>query len=129
MERILGQCKTKFSAEEITKVWALLPVLCKLLKENGELKEKDFKPLEMYGLDADEKRCRDTLILNRRRFVFLTSPAVIASEIQKKNDKAALIDDKDKAAKRKAAAAEKKANPQPRKRAKKNQAVVSEIVA
>lgn len=130
VERILGQCKTKFTAEEITKVWALLPVLCKLFKENGELKEKDFKPLEMYGLDVDEKRCRDTLILNRRRFVFLTSPAVIASEIQKKNDKAALIDDKaDKAAKRKAAAAEKKANPQPRKRAKKNQAVVSEIVA
>ena len=69
----------------------------------------------MYGLNVDEKRCRYSLVLNRSRFSFVLR--VIASEVQKKLDEAAAIDDK--AAKRKAAAAEKNAYPSLRKRVKK----------
>ena len=70
----------------------------------------------MYGLNVDEKRCRYSLVLNRSRF-FIVLKRVIASEVQKKLDEAAAIDDK--AAKRKAAAAEKNAYPSLRKRVKK----------
>ena len=129
VERILGQCKSKFTTEEVTKVWELLPTLCALLKDNGELKEKDFQPLDMYGLGHANK-CRDTLVLNRRRFIFLTNRALVASEYKKKVDKELAATDKaEKATKRKAAAEEKKANPPAAKRARKNPVAVAEIVA
>ena len=70
----------------------------------------------MYALNVDEKRCRYSLVLNRSKFFFALK-RVIASEVQKKLDEAAAIDDK--AAKRKAAAAEKNAYPSLRKRVKK----------
>ena len=108
VERILGQCKSKFTTEEVTKVWELLPTLCALLKDNGELREKDFQPLDMYGLGHTNK-CRDTLVLNRRRFIFLTNRALVASEYKKKVDKELAATDKaEKATKRKATAEEKK---------------------
>ena len=127
VERILGQCKSKFTTEEVTKVWELLPSLCKLLKDNGELKEKDFEPLDMYGLGHANK-CRDTLVLNRCRFIFLTNRALVASEFKKKADKELAVSDKaEKATKKKSAIAKKKANPPAAKRARKNPVVVAEI--
>ena len=113
----------------LRKVWELLPNLCKLLTDNGKLKEKDFQPLNMYGVGSSDK-CRDTLVLNRRRFVFLTNRALVASESKKKVDMELAASDKaEKATKRKAAVAEKRANPPAGKRAKKNPVVIAEIVA
>ena len=111
----------------MAKVSELLPTLYKLLTDNGELKEKDFQPLDMYGVGSSNK-CRDALVLNRRRFVFLTNRALVASESNKKVDKElAASDNAEKATKRKVAVAEKKANPPAAKRAKKNPIVAAEV--
>lgn len=81
----------------------------------------------MYGVGSSNK-CRDTLVLNRRRFVFLTNRVLVASESKKKVDKKLAASDKaEKATKRKVAVAEKKANPSAAKRAKKNPIVAAEI--
>ena len=83
----------------------------------------------MYGLGHANK-CQDTLVLNRRRFIFLTNRALVASEYKKKVDKELAATDKaEKATKRKAAAEEKKAHPPAAKRARKNPVAVAEIVA
>lgn len=128
VDRILGQCKTPFSLKEVAKVKEVLPQLCDLLKKNGELKEKDY---EVLGFDEGEHyhADRDKLVLNRRRFVFLTSTEVIASEDKKRQDKVdAGLQRVEKAAKRKIAAEEKKANGGlPKKRAKKNAALIPDL--
>ena len=122
IDTILGQCKSKFTTEEVQLVWEHLPKLCDIMKRNGELKEKDYDTLGIGIMSEDQNTCRDNLVLNRRRFIFLTNPALIVSEEQKRLDKLTAIDDKaEKAGKRKAAADERKANPKPKKIAKKNQ--------
>ena len=133
VEKILGQCKTPSTTEEVTKVWEHLPRLCLILKTKGEIAEKDYAPLGI-GVVRDG-RCRDDLVLNRRRFLFLTNPAFIASEDQKRIDKLSVVNvKKEKAEKRKIAAEIKKGQPPPAKRVKKNPAdaaaaVVSVVVA
>ena len=133
VEKILGQCKTPFTTEEVTKVREHLPRLCLILKTKGEIAERDYAPLGI-GVVQDG-RCRDDLVLNRRRFLFLTNPAFIASEDQKRIDKLSVVNvKKEKAEKRKIAAEIKKAQPPPAKRVKKNlvdavTAVVSVVVA
>ena len=127
VEKILSQCRTPFTTEEVTKVWEHLLRLCHILKTKGEIAEKDYKPLEIGVVGGG--RCRDDLVLNRRRFLFLTNPAFIASEDKKRLDKLAAVEDKkDKAEKRKFAAEARKVQPQPVKRAKKNVEVVAAAV-
>ena len=89
--------------------------------------EKDYLPLNI----AETGKCRDDLVLNRRRFLFLTKPAFIPREDQKRIDKLSAAEEKkDKAEKRKVAAEVKKAQPLPVKRAKKNPlAAVAVVVA
>ena len=124
VEQILKQCKTPFTVEEVTKVWEHLPRLCNILKSKGEIQEKDYIPLKIGVIE--QGRSRDDLVLNRRRFLFLTNPAFIAGEDQKRLDKLALAEDKkEKAVKRKAAAEERKLQPQAAKRAKKNPVAVA----
>lgn len=81
----------------------------------------------MLGFDqgGHYNKDRDNLVLNRRRYVFLTNPAVITSEDAKRLAKVAAVDlKKDNALKRKdTAAARLAAGVVPRKRAKKNVAV------
>jgi hypothetical protein len=128
VEKILGQCKTPFTTEEVTKVWEHLPRLCHILKTKGELAEKDYVPLGI-GVVDDGGRCRDDLVVNRRRFVFLTNPAFIASEdLKKENKMSAVKEKKEKAEKRNAAADIKKAKPPPVKRAKKNHVAAAAVI-
>jgi hypothetical protein len=120
VDRILGQCKVPFTVKEVAKVKEVLPHLCTLLKQNGELKEADY---EILGFDQgdDPHRDRDNLVLNRRRFVFLHNIQVIAREDKKRQDKVdAEVLRVVKAAKRKADAAAKLASGVvPKKRGKK----------
>ena len=124
VDRILGQCREPFTTKEVVQVKSALPQLCSLMKENGELKEKDY---EVLGFDqgGHYHGDRDSLVLNRRRHVFLTNPAVIASEDAKRQAKVAAVDLKKETAlkKKDAAAARLAAGVAPRKRAKKNVAV------
>ena len=127
VEKILSQCKTPFTTEEVTKVWEHLPRLCRILKTKGEIAEKDYVPLGIGVVDGG--RCRDDLVLNRRRFLFLTNPAFIASEDKKREDKlSAANEKKEKAQKRKVAAEIKKAQPPPVKRVKKNPVAAAAVV-
>jgi hypothetical protein len=107
--------------QEVNQVHNALPQLCKLMKENGELKEIDY---EVLGFDQGGQYHgdRDSLVLNRRRYVFLTNPAVIASEDAKRIAKCDAAElKKANALKRKEAAAERlAAGVIPKKRAKKN---------
>lgn len=124
VDRILGQCKEEFTIKEVNQVKRALPQLCALMKANGELKERDY---EILGFDqgGHYNGDRDSLVLNRRRYIFLTNPAVIASEDAKRLAKAAAVDvRKENTIKRKeAAAARLAAGVVPRKRAKKNATV------
>jgi transposase len=130
VERILRQCRTKFTQEQITKVWELLPSLCKKMMEKGELSEEDYMPLGFGSTSATYKKSKDDLVLNRRRFVFLTNPALIQKEndkrVAKENDVILKLDSKNK---RKLAAEAKKLLPPAIKRAKKNAVVVPDIFA
>ena len=124
VEQVLKQCKTPFTTEEVTKVWEHLPRLCNILKTKGEIQEKDYLPLEIGVIEPG--RSRDNLVLNRRRFLFLTNPAFIAGEDKKREEKLALAEDKkEKAVKRKVAAEERKLQPPAAKRAKKNPVTVA----
>jgi hypothetical protein len=128
---ILGKCKEAFTTEEVTKIWAYLPTLCKILKEKGEIPEKDFLPLGMSEPVDPSKRGRDDLVLNRRRFCFLTNPFLIKREADKVLQKEAIAGEKaDKVLKRKAAAEAKRLAPKPLKRARKNNPVIAaDVVA
>ena len=81
----------------------------------GELFESDYKCLSYSNLNM-EGSSRDNLVLNRRRFVFLTNSALILREEEKRKLN---IDNAEKAAasqlKRKADAEEEKRNPHPKK--------------
>ena len=129
VEQILGQCKEPFKTHEVAKVWKCMPQLCALMKENGELKEKDY---EILGFDEGGQYTgdRDNLVLNRRRYVFLTNPAVIASEDAKRIAKITAADlKKNNSLKRKEAAAVRlAAGVVPKKRARKTAAVESDAV-
>lgn len=123
VEQVLRQCKTPFTTDEVTKVWEHLPRLCNILKTKGEISEKDYLPLQIA---SEGGMSRDGLVLNRRRFIFLTNLAFIAREDQKRVDKLNAVEDKkDKAVKRKAAAEIKRAKPPAAKRVKKNAPVVA----
>ena len=120
VEKILGQCKQAFTTEEVTKVWSLLPTLCDVLKLRGELQEKDFLPLGMSDEAPARKKSRDELVLNRRRFYFLTHPSLVMREA---DEKGAVLEDRAlKAAKRKSDAEARKLNPSAKK-ARRNTAV------
>ena len=129
VDRILGQCKEPFTAYEVQQVKNALPRLCALMKENGELKEVDY---EVLGFDqgGHYHKDRDSLVLNRRRCVFLTNPAVIASEDAKRIAKVAAADMKKENAlkKKEAAAARLAAGVVPKRRAKKNVEVEPAVV-
>ena len=128
VEQVLRQCKTPFTTEEITKVWEHLPRLCNILKTKGEIQESDYLPLNI-GVVA-EGRSRDDLVLNRRRFLFLTNLAFIIKEDQKRLDKVTAAEEKtDQARKRKAAAEARKANPPAPKRQKSSAVVAADVVA
>lgn len=123
VEKILGQCKQAFTTEEVTKVWSLLPTLCDVLKLRGELQEKDFLPLGMSDETPAGKKSRDELVLNRRRFCFLTHPSLVMREAQKADEKGVVLEDRAlKAAKRKSDAEARRLNP-PAKKARRNAAV------
>lgn len=129
VERILGQCKSQFTVDEVTKVYENLPSLCKIMKERGELLENDYLPLGMNEQLLPGRRGRDELVLNRRRTVFLTHPEVVLREEEKREAKeASAVEKSDKTLKRKADAEARKANPPPKKRAKKV-AAVAEVLA
>jgi hypothetical protein len=130
VDRILGQCRTPFTTEEVQKVWEMLPTLSKLMMEKGELSEEDYQCLGFGDIDANGKKCRDDLVLNRRRFVFLTNPTLILKENQKRLDKeAAASVALEKSNKRKKNAEAKKLNPPANKKLKKNAVVVADIIA
>ena len=80
----------------------------------GELFESDYKCLGYSNLNMEGSR--DNLVLNRRRFVFLTNSALIIREGEKRKLK---IDNAEKAVasklKRKADKEERKRNPQSKK--------------
>ena len=127
VEQVLRQCKTPFTTDEVTRVWEHLPRLCNILKSKGEISEKDYMPLEV-GV-VEDGQSRDDLVLNRRIFFFLANLAFIAREDQKRVEKLnAVVDRKDKAAKRKAAAEIRKAKPPTAKRVRKD-TVVAAVVA
>lgn len=129
VDRILGQCKEPFTTEEVTKVWSYLPTLCNILKEKGEIPEKDYLPLGMSEPVEPGKRGRDDLVLNRRRFCFLTHPSLIKREADKVVQKEAVVVEKaEKALKRKADAEAKRLAPKPVKRARKNARVIDAVV-
>lgn len=129
VEKILGQCKAAFTTDEITRVWEHMPFLCNQMKTNRELSMKDLGRLDMDNMSRANGRCIDDLVLNRRRFVFVTNCAFIASEDDKKLAKEALETEKvAKAVKRKADAELKKQNPKPNKRAKKAGVVAVEDI-
>ena len=81
----------------------------------GELFESDYKCSGYSNLNM-EGSSRGNLVLNRRRFIFLTNSALILREEEKRELK---IDNAEKAAasklKRKAGKEERKRNPQPKK--------------
>ena len=129
VDRILRQCKEPFTTEEVTKVWSYLPTLCNILKEKGEIPEKDYLPLGMSEPVEPGKRGRDDLVLNRRRFCFLTHPSLIKREADKVVQKEAVVVEKaEKALKRKADAEAKRLAPKPVKRARKNARVIDAVV-
>ena len=88
------------------------------------LKDKMIAQCELFESDRGysdvnmEGSSRDNLVLNRRRFVFLTNSALILREEEKRKLK---IDNAEKAVasklKRKADAEEEKRNPHPKKKA------------
>ena len=124
IDRILGQCKEEFTAQEVKQVHNALPQLCTLMKESGKLKEMDYEVLSFEQGDHYHGD-RDSLVLNRRRYLFLTNLAVIASEDAERVAKITAADlRKESALKRKdAAAARLAAGVVPRRRAKKNAVV------
>lgn len=83
-------------------------------------------PLEV-GL-VEDGRSRDDLVLNRRRFLFLTNLAFIAREDQKRVEKLNAVEEKnDKAVKRKAAEEIRKAKPLAAKRVRKDNVVAAVV--
>ena len=92
----------------------------KMLKQ-GELFECDYECLGMTPRTDGGGISRDNLVLNRRRFVFLTNPALLQREEEKKILKLASAEAAvAKKLKRQAAALEKVNNPQPKQQRKKN---------
>lgn len=119
VEKILGQCKEPFTTEEVTKIWAYLPTMCNIFKEKGELFDKDYLPLGLSELPEQGRKSRDDLVLNRRRYCFLTHPSLIKREADKAGVKEAVAVEKaENVLKRKAAAEAKRLAPKPAKRAK-----------
>jgi hypothetical protein len=130
VEQILRQCKSKFTQEEVAKVWEMMPSLMKIMIEKGELAEEDYDCLGWSENKEAGKKSRDDLVLNRRRYVFLTHPKLIEKENQKRLQKAnaasVALDNKNE---RKLASDAKKLNPPSVKRAMKNAVVIAEIIA
>ena len=122
VERILGQCTSKFTVEEVTKVWQHLPILLIKMREQGELFESDFEPLGFHSDAREGTKSRDDLVLNRRRFVFLTHPALLQREEDKRVAKVVTLSaNVARGEKRKADAAAKKLIP---KRVRGAQAII-----
>jgi hypothetical protein len=130
VEQILKQCKSIFTVEEVTRIWELLPNLMERMMDKGELDEADYDCLGLSSSVVPGQKSKDDLVLNRRRYVFLTNPTLIQKENQKRLDKAnaasVALDNKNK---RKLASDARKLNPPVAKRAKKNAEVVAEIIA
>lgn len=120
VEQILRQCSEKFTKEEVEKFYIHLPNLVNLMIDQGELYESDFECPGYPKLESKGKS-RDDLVLNRRRFVFLTNPSLLRREEEKRLKKIAVAEEKVvNCEKRKVAAvekknAEKKNNPPPKK--------------
>jgi hypothetical protein len=116
--------------EEVTRIWKLIPNLMERMMDKGELDEADYDCLGLSSSVVPGQKSKDDLVLNRRRYVFLTNPTLIQKENQKRLDKAnaasVALDNKNK---RKLASDARKLNPPVAKRAKKNAEVVAEIIA
>ena len=125
----MGQCNEAFITEEVTKVWAYLPTLRNILKEKGDIPEKDCFPFGMSDPKEHGKRGRDDLVLNRRRFCLLTHPSLIKREADKVVQKEAVAVEKaGKGFKRKAGTEADGLAPKPDKRARKNAPLVEAVI-
>ena len=93
LETIQGTCVAKFTVNEISKFFECLPILKDEMIAQGELFESDYECLG-YSNISMEGSSRDNLVLNRRRFVFLTNSALILREEEKRKLK---IDNAEKA--------------------------------
>ena len=88
VERALENCTEYFTLEEKQKLWASLIKLQKLWWGHGELFTQDFVDA---GFPFDDEQDKDGLILQRRRFVRMLHPDIIAKEttrIQLRDEKA-----------------------------------------
>ena len=75
LQTILCTCVTKFTVDEISKFFECLPILKDKMIAQCELFESDYKCLGYCNINM-EGSSRDNLVLNRRRFVFLTNSAL-----------------------------------------------------
>ena len=82
LETILGTCVAKFTVNEVSKLFECLPILKGKMIAQVELFENDYECLGYSNINM-EGSSRDNLVLNRRRFVFLTNSALILREEEK----------------------------------------------
>ena len=61
-----------------------MPRLVEIMRENGELKESDFDELNIRNNIISSGKPKDELCMSRRRFVFLTNPALVKREYDRK---------------------------------------------
>lgn len=89
---MLGNLKSyngdRLTAADETAVLNALPNLQKQLRTQGELLEKDFDDNGIRSNITGPGAVKDDLVLTRRRYVFLTNPALIANEAAKRLAKA-----------------------------------------
>lgn len=81
--KILENCKTKFSLEEISAVCSRIGSLGRQIGKYGELTEADF---DWVGVEASVSS-KDNKILNQRRVVFITNQELVERETNARLDK------------------------------------------
>lgn len=89
IDTIIANCKPLFggvmSEEDELHIRTAMPNLVTLMRTQGELFESDFDANNVRK-NIDTKHDKDSLVMSRRRMVFLTNPRVIAREMTRKLD-------------------------------------------
>ena len=111
IETILNNCSTDIDEPLRVKIINQMNELAKRITTNGELLETDFDDLDIESnIECQsKKKCKNELVLSRRRSVILTNIELLKSEEGKRNLKLSQITEaQNKSKKRKEKSEEKK---------------------
>lgn len=86
-EQVLANCHSRIKSRDYAWIRKKMPELVQLMKDQGEIYEKDFDRLQILCTMEREGKTLDELIIYRRRAIVLTHPEVVRRQeeyVQKK---------------------------------------------